>query len=325
MGYLINSGGKWPAPGTVLGPSDNTASGGKIWARFAAEEAKADLFNYAVAGAACDTDIIYRPFAPVNGPFPGVKNDEIPAFQADIKTKAYKGISADNTVYALWIGTNDLGYGAFLTDSQGTGYVISDFVDCVWDVFDSIHAAGGRRFVLLNQAPLEVAPMYSASENINSTFWPDHTLYNVTEYGNKIQEYTTNVNTIFDYGVPFQLLVEKRWPGTTVSIFHVHELFLDVHDNPEKYLKTPVDVDGFYHVCDPDSSNDCVNSKNSPDSFLWYVLLLRTSGCRAVTNVECYRYDSLHASEITNKVIAKEFVGVVNGESKYGKTYKSKC
>jgi hypothetical protein len=59
----------------------------------------------------------------------------IPAFLAD---QAYKNdstpfldIPSDESVYAMWVGTNDLGNGAFLTDSQIAGKTIVDYMDCV--------------------------------------------------------------------------------------------------------------------------------------------------------------------------------------------------
>lgn len=38
---------------------------------------------------------------------------------------------------------------------------ITSYIDCIWAVFDTIYAAGGRRFVLLNTAPLQLAPLYA--------------------------------------------------------------------------------------------------------------------------------------------------------------------
>lgn len=38
---------------------------------------------------------------------------------------------------------------------------ITSYIDCIWTVFDTIYATGGRRFVLLNTAPLQLAPLYT--------------------------------------------------------------------------------------------------------------------------------------------------------------------
>ena len=134
-----------------------------------------------MSGATCSNEIVARYVASLNRTFPAVLEDQLPSFVADVQFETlYTNRTADNTVYALWIGTNDLGYGAFLTDSQapgvsescsqggtstwlGTDVVqtnITSYIDCVWSVFDTIYATGGRRFVLLNTAPLQLAPLY---------------------------------------------------------------------------------------------------------------------------------------------------------------------
>lgn len=42
---------------------------------------------------------------------------------------------------------------------------ITSYIDCVWSVFDTIYETGGRRFVLLNTAPLQLAPLYAAQSS----------------------------------------------------------------------------------------------------------------------------------------------------------------
>lgn len=270
--YLYQNDAQWPPPGTVLGPVNKTAStGGYTWPRIAVDSIDANLFNFAVSGGVCSEEIVYRWFEPIKGPFPGILEGPLPAFESNLGTEAYSNLTADNTVYGVWIGTNDLGNGAFLTDEQQPGYVISDFIDCLWAVFDGIYALGGRRFAILNIAPLEIAPQYDASLGINTTYFPDHTLYNMTLLEQKLLQYTTTVNTAVGYGVPFQLLVEKRWPGVTFSIFDVHKMLLDIHDSPDEYLEAPADVQSVYRRCNPEDSSDCEESENSLASFMWYL------------------------------------------------------
>lgn len=132
----------------------------------------------------CDNRIIFRYFAPVSGPFPDVVY-EVNAFVADTKyvnakTKTntlYTNRKSDNTAYAMWIGTNDLGAGAFLTDSSLRGTTIPDYVDCIFDKFDKIYKTGGRYFVLVNTAPLQLLPIYglpSAAGTLKkSQYWTD--------------------------------------------------------------------------------------------------------------------------------------------------------
>lgn len=151
----------------MLPPSNSTSGGGVTWARWVSNYTSATLYNYAVSGAVCDNNIIYRYLDSIFGPFPDVVY-EAEAFVADTKyvnesTKTntfYPNRRPDNTVYSMWIGTNDLGVGAFLTDSSLHETTIVDYVDCIFDRFDVIYKAGGRSFVLMNVAPLELSPLY---------------------------------------------------------------------------------------------------------------------------------------------------------------------
>jgi hypothetical protein len=129
-------------------------------------------------------------------------------------------------------------------------------------MFDGIYRTGGRRFVLFTQAPLEISPLYAAIQNGgigNGNYWTNKTAYNTTEYEQKMLEYTTSVNTIFKLGAPFQLLVQKRWPGASFIIFDTHQIILDIHNAPEKYLDAPFNVTGYYDS----GSTDPISS------FLW--------------------------------------------------------
>ncbi len=154
------------------------------WPRWVSKYSGAKLYNYAVSGAVCDNKMIYRYLAPIFGPFPDVVY-EVDAFVADTKyinatTKTntlYTNLKSDNTAYSMWIGTNDLGAGAFLTDSSWGGTTIPDYVDCIFDRFEKIYKAGGRYFVLFNTAPLELLPLYGMPDKAGtlaqSHYWPD--------------------------------------------------------------------------------------------------------------------------------------------------------
>ncbi|KAI1841448.1 hypothetical protein JX265_001484 [Neoarthrinium moseri] len=304
--YFANNGSA-PPPATNTAGSNFTASGGYAWGHFATQLLGAKYYDYAVSGAFCSNEIFSRYLAGINRSFPSVLEDEIPSFLEDVAyvdpaagtNTFYPNRQSDNTVYALWIGTNDLGTNAFLTDSQKSGLTITNFVECIWDVFDAIYKTGGRHFVLLNEAPLEYSPLYAAPQNSgvgDDHYWTDKTTYNMTEYEQKMKEYTTSVNTMFDYGVPVQVKIKSRWPDASVAIFNVHQLILDIRSEPEKYLDAPANVTGFYNHCALDGSN-CITSENPLSSFLWY--------------------DELHPSERTDEIIGKEFAKLVSGNSSY--------
>lgn len=181
LSYFLSHNGSAPPPGLLLPPSNATAGGGVTWARWVSDYTGAKLYNYAVSGAVCDNNIIYR-FVEY-GPFPDVVY-EVNAFVADVNyinksthtNTLYTDRKPGNTVYSMWIGTNDLGVDAFLTDSSLHETTIPDYVDCIYDKFDQIYKEGGRYFVLMNTAPLQLSPLYGmpdAGGLTASHYWPD--------------------------------------------------------------------------------------------------------------------------------------------------------
>ena len=200
MGYFWNHGGT-PVPiGTVLPFSPVDSDGGIIWDRWVALYTNATLFDYATAGAVCSNSIVKKYVPGIANPIPDVLGSEIPSFIGDTKyinpttgtnTVYGKNRKADNSVYALWIGmsiklssrnvppnfvsgTNDLGSGSFLTDSTFAGTTIVNYTNCVFEVFDAIYASGGRNFVLLNNAPLQLSPEYGILDGVGpNQYWQD--------------------------------------------------------------------------------------------------------------------------------------------------------
>lgn len=95
------------------------------------------------------------------------------------------------------------------------------------------------------------------------------------------------MDRLFDYGVPFEVLVKGRWPDASFDIFDVNSLITDIHDNPSAYLDAPANVTGWYHNCNT-AGSDCVDATNPLDTFLWY--------------------DTLHPSERAGELSASCFI-----------------
>ncbi|KAG6049475.1 hypothetical protein E4U17_006802 [Claviceps sp. LM77 group G4] len=290
-----------PPTGVMLPPSNATSSGGASWARFVANSTGAQLYNYAVSGGMCSNNIDSRDLEAIHAPFPSVLEYQVPVFEQDILSRElYPRRRADNTVYALWIGTNDVGVYGFLGDKNKENTTLTSYLDCNWQVFDHVYHAGGRHFVVLNIAPLRHAPMYASPGEYgprNSVYAHDPAAYVVPEVSHKLHEYVTSINTMFEYGAAFNLAVKRRWPGATLSVFDVHTLMMDVLVEPARYLDEPVNVKAPYRVC----KDGCVDSKDPKTSFMWY--------------------DELHPSERMHTIFAKHFMEVVQGRSRYGQYY----
>ncbi|PHH88816.1 hypothetical protein CDD83_6997 [Cordyceps sp. RAO-2017] len=291
-----------PPEGRPLFPSNKTFSGGYAWPHFVANFSGARTYNYAVGGAMCSYDLIHRTLDATQGPFPDVLDYQVPAFKKDAAYwYLYPEHRPDNTVYALWIGTNDLGPDGFLDNKQQPGQTIDDFVECAWRVFDQLYAFGGRRFVLFNMLPLESAPMYAApatSGRGNTIYWRDPAAYDVAAYVERMRLATVEVNAKLRDDMPVQVQESHRWPDADVTLLDAHAIFTDVLAQPDAYLDAPADVTTPKRVC----LDQCVESPNPLSSFMWY--------------------DELHPAEKMEQILSQSFNNNIHGRDMYGTTYR---
>lgn len=123
----------------------------------------------------------------------------------------------------MWIGTNDLGADAFLTDSQVPGKTIPDYTECVFSALDKIYANGARFFVLQNVIPLQLVPLYATPENGGVYPNPDGTT-NVTEVSYRMWESVKTVNDIYKYQLPYELLIQNRYPGAQFALMDMYSI-----------------------------------------------------------------------------------------------------
>ncbi|EEQ89896.2 GDSL lipase/acylhydrolase [Blastomyces dermatitidis ER-3] len=91
-------------------------------------------------------------------------------------------LAADDAVYAIWIGTNDLANHGFLTDMQEPNRTIADSMDFIYAGLDGVYARGTLSFVLMNIPPMQLTPLSETPERggVGETWaWPDK-LGNIT-------------------------------------------------------------------------------------------------------------------------------------------------
>lgn len=191
------------------------------------------LYDYAVSGAVCSNDLTPRIFSSVGKNFPSVLQDEIPLFKADIKSERngtnmpyfQPALTATNAVYAIWIGTNDLGVNAILTDSQVAGVTITDYTNCVFSALDELYKSGGRYFVVNNMAPLQLSALYSNLSSVAgpSPYWPNKPS-NLTAIAEQMKEYVTTINNVYRYQIPYEVQLANRYPDANFALFDVYSL-----------------------------------------------------------------------------------------------------
>ena len=193
-----------------------------------------NLYDYAVSGSVCSNGITPRLWPPINADFPSVLEYEIPAFITDkTATNSVTGqptfepaLNGSNAVYTIWIGTNDLGVGAFLTNSQVAGKTLTDYTDCVFSALDSLYASGGRFFVINNVLPLYLTALYAndtAGGAGPNKYWPKKP-DNHTAIAEQMKEYVTTVNDVYKYQLPYEVVLASRYPGSSFALFDVYSL-----------------------------------------------------------------------------------------------------
>lgn len=59
-------------------------------------------------------------------------------------------LSPEDTMYTIWIGTNDLGVNALLTGSDAPDVSIVQVRECAVDVLKILYQSGARNFIMQN-------------------------------------------------------------------------------------------------------------------------------------------------------------------------------
>ncbi|THH26329.1 hypothetical protein EUX98_g7858 [Antrodiella citrinella] len=76
--------------------------------------ANVELFDFAQSGATCSEALTPRTF-------PAIMQDELPLFTAQQQNGTLPKLNAGETLFAAWIGTNDVGRGVFVERGPGAG------------------------------------------------------------------------------------------------------------------------------------------------------------------------------------------------------------
>ena len=116
-----------------------------MWPVFAAQDGHFNLFPFAKAGATCSNNLTARGAPPV---FEG----QLPLYFAEKANGSLK-LRPEETMYTLWIGTNDVGAGELLTGGQTPGVTVVDTVACAVNWVRVLYASGARNFIFQNVSP----------------------------------------------------------------------------------------------------------------------------------------------------------------------------
>ncbi|KAL1747186.1 hypothetical protein HDZ31DRAFT_80656 [Schizophyllum fasciatum] len=270
--------------------STNITPAPRVTAASRAANVSLALHPYAMSGGICSHALNLLPW-------PSVFEDELPVFFNDSESGALGDLAPDNTLYTLWLGTNDVGAGALLTGEAAPGATLVDTVACAVDWVRALHERGARNFVFHNMNPLEKTPMYARDGRPTGTWTAAK---NATEWNIFIQELTTAGNKLAE------LMLKQLVPtleGAHVALFDSHALFTEMIANPGDYLNgtAPINVTTAIRTCDWKEGQDqtdtvtCTTVNGTDrDSYMWM--------------------DELHPSEQADRVLAQQIAKVVQGE-----------
>ncbi|TBU45278.1 hypothetical protein BD309DRAFT_1079441 [Dichomitus squalens] len=222
-----------PAPGQIknlvtFGDSytdiDGHEDGGTVWPVFAAQDGNFALFPFAKVGATYSNNLTFRPF-------PSLFESQLPTYFSEKSNGSLAVLRPENTIYTLWIGTNDVGANALLTGSQAPGVTLVDTATCAVNWVKTLYDSGARNFIFQNMIPLETTPLYAPDSYLN--------LYcdsqrNTTEWSVFMREPTTAGNAIARLELQF---IAPTLHGAHIGLFDSHALLADMYARPKLYLK----------------------------------------------------------------------------------------
>lgn len=262
--------------------------GGVPWPVYAAGYAGLNLFPFAKSGATCSNKLTPRDA-------PSLMESQVPAFK-----DAQLRLRPEETVYTLWIGTNDLGMSQLVTGSD-VGVSVVDTTECAVEWIRVMHSLGARNFIFQNMIPLQLTPLYSAT-GIPNQYWS--LPRNATEWANVMTELTLSGNALS------KLMLRDLAPqlrDTHIALFDSHSLFADIHAHPEQYLNgtAPLNVTGSLNGCPFEVNGGPIGGacpvatadRSVRDSFLWW--------------------DELHPSEQTDRIVAREISKALKGNTRW--------
>jgi len=268
--------------------------GGVAWPVYAAGYAGVSLFPFARSGATCSNNITFRPF-------PSVFESQLPLYFTKKQNGSLR-LDPKETIYTLWIGTNDVGANSLISGSNSASIV--DVATCMVNWVKVLYENGARNFLFQNMIPLQNVPMYSPNSYPNR-FWTAQR--NTTEWSVVMTELVLSGNALT------KALLQALTPslhGSHLGLFDSHSLFADMFANPSLYLNgtAPLNVTGAVNSCVfqiDGTTGACttVTDRAARDSFLWF--------------------DELHPSEQADRVVAREISQAIQGKTSKWTTWLS--
>jgi len=173
-------------------------------------------YNLASGGATVDSTLV-RPYADtVLSIQDQVEENYLPKYgDADFWDPS-------STLFAFWIGINDVG-NAYGWSNNTSGEVFDSIFSQYSQSIDKVVRTGARNFVLLNLPPVQKTPLTSQQAATNPEIVPREEAA-VKDWNNRIDTLASDL--------------QEKNPGVTTMVFDSYSVFSKVLDNPGAYTQT---------------------------------------------------------------------------------------
>jgi outer membrane lipase/esterase len=218
------TGKKWPVvPPYYLG----RFSDGPVWVE---KLGISNLINYAYGSATSDNNLV-QGYTEFQISVPGVRQ-QIILYK---NTTNLNQFNFNRTVYAIWVDGNDYFFDMTLSPSVVVNSIMNGIKDLI--------QFGAKRFIILNQTPLQTFPAAAA--------------YNLTAY---LTTLTLTHNSNLSNSIQ---VLQSNFPNISLQLFDVASLITNISTNPSTYGLSSI------QNCWNTLNGTIVVSCTTPDTYLF--------------------------------------------------------